>query len=76
MERPGDLFLKFTSVPGICDLVLPGIGQLVELRFAAAESYEKRQMLWKGMAGRSSTERVQQGGDPPQKQRSTVISTI
>ena len=27
---------------------------------AAAESYEKRQMLWKGMAGRSWTELVQQ----------------
>ena len=28
---------------------------------AASESYEKRQMLWKGMAGRSWTELVQQG---------------
>jgi len=31
---------------------------------AAAESYEKRQMLWKGMAGRSWTELVQQWGVP------------
>ena len=29
---------------------------------AAAESYEKRQMLWKGMAGRSWSELVQQWG--------------
>ena len=27
---------------------------------AAAESYEKRQMMWKGMAGRSWAELVQQ----------------
>ena len=31
---------------------------------AAAESYEKRQMLWKGMAGRSWSELVQQWGVP------------
>ena len=31
---------------------------------AATESYEKRQMLWKGMAGRSWTELVQQWGVP------------
>ena len=31
---------------------------------AAAESYEKRQMLWKGMAGRSWTELVQQWDVP------------
>ena len=31
---------------------------------AAAESYEKRQMLWKGMAGRGWTELVQQWGVP------------
>jgi hypothetical protein len=31
---------------------------------AAAESYEERQMLWKGMAGRSWTELVQQWGVP------------
>ena len=31
----------------------------------AAESYEKRQMLWKGMAGGSWTELVQQWGVPP-----------
>ena len=31
---------------------------------AAAEPYEKRQMLWKGMAGRSWTELVQEWGVP------------
>ena len=31
---------------------------------AAAESYEKRQMLWKGMTGRGWTELVQQWGVP------------
>ena len=31
---------------------------------AASESYEKRQMLWKGMAGRGWTELVQQWGVP------------
>jgi hypothetical protein len=31
---------------------------------AAAESYEKRQMLWKGMAGRSWSEMVEQWGVP------------
>ena len=31
---------------------------------AAAESYEKRQMLWKGMAGRSWSELVQQWSVP------------
>ena len=31
---------------------------------AASESYEERQMLWKGMAGRSWTELVQQWGVP------------
>jgi hypothetical protein len=29
---------------------------------AAAESYEKKQILWKGMAGRSRSELVQQRG--------------
>ena len=31
---------------------------------AVAESYEKRQMLWKGMAGRSWTGLVQEWGVP------------
>ena len=36
----------------------------VQREEAAAEAYEKRQMLWKGMAGRCWTELVQQWGVP------------
>ena len=39
-------------------------GTRVQRERAAAEAYEKRQMLWKGMAGRSWTELVQQWGVP------------
>jgi hypothetical protein len=37
-------------------------GTRVQRERAAAVVYEKRQMLWKGMAGRSWTELVQQWG--------------
>ena len=39
-------------------------GTRVQRERAAAEAYEKRQMLWKGMAGRCWTELVQQWGVP------------
>ena len=42
-----------------------GLGETrVQSEKAAAETYEKRQMLWKGMAWRSWTELVQQWGVP------------
>ena len=39
-------------------------GTRVQREKAATEAYEKRQMLWKGMVGRSWTELVQQWGVP------------
>ena len=42
---------------------MPGKAQAQKEK-AAAESYEKRQMLWKGMAGKSWTELVQQWDVP------------
>ena len=43
---------------------MAGTTQTLKEKASADESYEERQMLWKGMAGRGWTELVQQCGVP------------